>query len=304
MTLTFLGIDIGGTASRWVVVDQAGAVLDRGAAAGATGHLFNPTERERLAGTLRVIADAINMHAPVAACLGVTGLGPAVHGEARELVRGLFAMEPKNIGLSDDMELAFRAVFAPGAGHLISAGTGSIGLHMTADGDVIRVGGRGLLIDDAGSGTWIALNALDQLYRRIDETGGPADVAILAAELYGEMGGAGWDQTRSFVYGSDRGRIGTLAQAVARAATQGDPVAQNIIERAGIELARLAKALVARTAPLPVAFVGGITTLHESIKPALCTALPDLEVSFPQIDAALQAARWALQTSHEQGSLP
>ena len=304
MTPTYLGIDIGGTASRWVVVDQTGTVLDRGSAAGATGHLFNPTERERLTGTLRVIADAIRIHAPVSACLGVTGLGPAVHAEARELVSGLFAIHPKNIELSDDMELAFRAVFAPGAGHLVSAGTGSIGLHLTADGDVIRVGGRGLLIDDAGSGTWIALNALDQLYRRIDETGGPADAAILAAELYEEMGGAGWDQTRSFVYGSDRGRIGTLAQAVARAATQGDPVAQDILERAAMELARLAKALVARTESLPVAFVGGITTLHESIKPALHTALPDLAVSFPEIDAALHAARWALQTSHEQEPLP
>jgi N-acetylglucosamine kinase-like BadF-type ATPase len=240
------------------------------------------------------------MHAPVSACLGITGLGEAVQDEARDLVGGAFAIEPGNIHLSDDMELAFRAIFAPGAGHLVSAGTGSIGLHLTANSEIIRVGGRGLLIDDAGSGTWIALHALDQLYRRIDETGGPADAAILAGELYAEMGGESWEQTRSFVYGSDRGRIGTLAQAVARAAMQGDPVAGDILARAANELARLARALVARTAPLPIAFVGGITTLHESMKPALRAALPNLAVSFPQVDAALHAANWALQTQQDK----
>jgi glucosamine kinase len=295
----YLGIDIGGTASRWVVVDDAGIVLDRGVAPGATGHLFNPAERERLTTTLAGIAHAVRVHSPIAACLGVTGLGEAVHAEARNLVAALFAIDPHAIRLGDDMELAFRATFAPGSGHLISAGTGSIGLHLTADGQLIRVGGRGLLIDDAGSGTWIALTALDQLYRRIDETGGPADAAVLAAELFAAVGGAGWDQTRSFVYGSDRGRIGTLAQAVARAAAEGDPVASDILGRAATELARLARALIARAGPLPVAFIGGIITLHPSIKPALVAALSHAVVSFPEIDAAAHAAQWARQIREE-----
>lgn len=300
----YLGIDIGGTASRWVVVDDAGILLDRGVAPGATGHLFNPVERERLTTTLAAITDAVRNHSPIAACLGVTGLGEAVHAEARNLVAALFAIDSRAIRLGDDMELAFRATFAPGTGHLVSAGTGSIGVHLTADGQLIRVGGRGLLIDDAGSGTWIALTALDQLYRRIDETGGPADATILAAELFGEMGGDGWDQTRSFVYGSDRGRIGTLAQAVARAATKGDPVANSILARAAVELARLAKALIARAGPLPVAFIGGIITLHPSIKPALQAELSHAVVSFPEIDAAAHAAQWARQTRQESEITP
>lgn len=294
---TFLGIDIGGTASRWVIVDDTGIVLERDSATGATGHVFNPTERERLTATLSTIADAIRHHTPVAACLGITGLGEAVHTKVRNLVVALFAVDPATVRLGDDMELAFRATFAPGTGHLVSAGTGSIGLHLRADGGLIRVGGRGLLIDDGGSGTWIALNALDQLYRRIDETGGPADAHVLATELFAEIGGDGWDQTRSFVYGSDRGRIGTLAQAVARAANAGDPVATDILQRAAIELARLAKALIARAGPLPVAFIGGIVTLHPAIKSGIEAELPGAVISFPQIDAAAHAAQWARQIS-------
>lgn len=290
----YLGIDIGGTASRWVVVDDAGLVLGRGSAGGATGHLFNPAERERLTGTLSSIAEAVRRFAPEAACLGVTGLGEGVHAEARNLVTALFGVGQVRLG--DDMELAFRAAFAPGTGHMVSAGTGSIGIHLTAQGEMIRVGGRGLLIDDGGSGTWIALTALDQLYRRIDETGGAGEAGVLAEALYAAMGGSGWDVTRAFVYGSDRGRIGTLARAVADAATAGDPVATAIIEQAARELARLAKALIARGGPLPVAFVGGITTLHPLIRAGIEAELPDAVVGFPQIDAALHAAQWARDT--------
>lgn len=291
----WLGIDVGGTAARWVIVDDAGAVLDRGAASGATGHLFNPVERNRFEAMLAAIAAGARRHAPSAATLGITGLGDTVHDEVRALVQAQLGIDPARVALSDDMELAFRAAFAPGTGHLVSAGTGSIGLHLAADGTILRVGGRGLLIDDGGSGTWIALTALDQLYRRIDETGGPADAATLAAELYAAIGGDSWDATRSFVYGSDRGRIGTLAQAVARAADKGDPVATRILQQAAAELARLARALIARAGALPIAFVGGITTLHPLIRPALEAALAGHTVTFPQIDAAAHAAQRARQ---------
>lgn len=290
-----LGIDIGGTASRWVLADPAGSILGRGAAPGATGHIFNPAERERLRSALTTIADSVRTQAPDAACLGITGLGDAVHDELRGLVTELFGIPAERCALSDDMELAFRAAFAPGAGHLVSAGTGSIGLHLSAAGEAIRVGGRGLLIDDGGSGTWIALTALDQLYRRIDETGGPAEAQRLATELYADIGGDGWDHTRAFVYGGDRGRIGTLAQAVARAATLGDPLAIDILQDAALELCRLARALIARVGPLPVAFVGGVTTLHPLIRPALEAGLAGHQVSFPQIDAAAHAATRARQ---------
>ena len=191
------------------------------------------------------------------------------------------------------MELAYRAAFAPGAGHLISAGTGSIGLHVTADGQIIRVGGRGLLIDDGGSGTWIALTALDRLYRLIDETGSTAGAQILADELFTAIGGSDWDATRAYIYGSDRGRIGALAQAVARAATKGDALALDILTQAGTELARLGQALVARAGHLPIGYVGGIIDLHPQIRLSLADALPDEVLLYPRLDAAAFAAQWA-----------
>ncbi|UXN73848.1 hypothetical protein N8D56_00035 [Devosia sp. A8/3-2] len=228
-----------------------------------------------------------------AACFGITGSGDKVHDEAAALIGAHLSLPAKSVRLTDDMELAYRAAFAPGAGHLISAGTGSIGLHVTAGGEIIRVGGRGLLIDDGGSGTWIVLTALDRLYRGIDETGSTAQAQILADELFTAIGGSDWDSTRAYIYGSDRGRIGALAQAVARAATNGDALALDILIRAGAELARLGRALVQRAGRLPIGYVGGIIDLHPAIRESLAASLPDETLLYPRLDAAAFAAQWA-----------
>jgi glucosamine kinase len=297
---TWLGVDIGGTASRWVLVDDDGGIVARGQTPGATGFLFNAADRDRFIAVFEAIGVSLRAGSvPVGACIGVTGLGARVADDAKAIVGQAFNIEPAAIIAIDDMELAFRAAFAPGEGHLIAAGTGSVGLHVAADGKLVRVGGRGLLIDDGGSGTWIALTALDRLYRRIDETGGPADAHVLAAELFETIGGDDWDTTRAFIYGSERGRIGTLAQVVAGAAAKGDPLAKSVMKQAGEELARLGLALVKRTQRLPIGYVGGIVTL-EGVKPALLEALAGHDVVFPQIDAAHHAAMMARQATNPE----
>jgi glucosamine kinase len=287
----YLGIDVGGTASRWVLIDTDGEKIASGTAPGATGHLFAEAPRRSFIAMIEAVAAETAGVAPLTALhAGVTGLGTPAMAEARAIVASAFAIDPAAITLADDMDLAFRACFAPGEGHIVSAGTGSIGIHLTAHGEVIRVGGRGLLIDDGGSGTWIALTALDRLYRLLDEHGRPEGAEILAEALFTAIGGAAWDDVRSFVYASDRGRIGTLSRAVADAAETGDGLALRILTDASHELARLAHALIARAGILPVAFVGGVINLHPSIRPSLVAALPGIEVRFPTIDAALTAA--------------
>lgn len=292
MSRRFLGIDVGGTAARWVVVDEGGAELTRGSANGATGHLFAEAERSRF----EVMAANIARAAPAAISAihaGITGLGPKAHADARAILGGEFGISSDAVTAGDDMELAYLSTFVPGEGHMVAAGTGSIGLHIPAKGEAIRVGGRGILIDDGGSGTWIALTALNELYHRIDETGAAAGAQRLADALYAAIGGATWDDVRAFVYGSDRGRIGTLAQAVSAAATAGDPLALSILSRAAGELTRLARALIARAGRLPVAFVGGVIDLHPAIRPAVIEKLAGMDVAFPRIDAAFHAAQMA-----------
>ncbi|MBS3847653.1 hypothetical protein KD146_02975 [Devosia sp. BSSL-BM10] len=298
--LVHLGIDVGGTASRWVACDQDGAIIARGQANGATGHLFSPTERERLTRAFSTIAGALVAQGLAAefVTVGLTGYGAAVFGQMTQLVTDSFGVSSQHSLIADDMTLTYAGIFAPGEGHLVSAGTGSIGLHIGADGRYVRVGGRGILIDDAGSGSWIALRALDQLYRCLDHTGSFADMSVLANAVFAIIGSDDWHAVRQFVYGNDRGVIGTLAVAVGKAAEQGDDAALSILSDAGSELAQLAHALIARAQKCPIALVGGVLTLHPSIGEQVARALVGFEVRQVSADAALSAARLPLE---EQG---
>lgn len=291
MSAFYLGADVGGTASRFCLIDAEGAVVRRGTATGATGHMFNPDARAAFERSVDAMAAAVPE--PLAGLvIGMTGYGPRAEADIAEVITARLQVEPTTIFASDDIELAFRTLFSPGHGHLVSAGTGSIAVHLSKDERLLRLGGRGTLIDDAGSGTWIALAALRALYRRIDEAGSPGDMEILAEKLFEAMGGSDWSDTRSFVYGGDRGRIGTLSKAVADAASAGDPFAGKLLEEAGAELARLGNILITRGGDHPVAFIGGVLKLSPVITQ---TILADLkgEALFPAVDQAEGAARLA-----------
>ncbi|MFD2649442.1 BadF/BadG/BcrA/BcrD ATPase family protein [Devosia albogilva] len=289
-----LGLDVGGTASRWTACAPDGTVLRTGSGSGASGHVFNPAEKLKFAKVLENIATELasaNLK-PVSLTAGLTGYGTPAAADLRHLAAETLRLDAASILFTDDISLAYLANFAPGEGHLVSAGTGSIGLHWS-ESALIRVGGRGILIDDAGSGSWIALRALDRIYRCLDHTGSFVDVEPLARHLLDAIGGADWQDVRSFVYAGDRGRIGTLATAVARAAAEGHAAAIAILEQAGTELALLAKALAARVGERPVGFIGGVLRLHPAILASIRASLgPELRLL--EADASLAAAR--LQT--------
>lgn len=292
-----LGFDIGGTASRWVACDPSGAVVARGEAGGASGRVFDPLERDRLSAAVHLAAQTLAQQGLVAerVIAGLTGFGPGAADEVKAVLAQPLALAHTSVLAVDDMALAYLEQFAPGEGHLVSAGTGSFGLHIAADGSRVRVGGRGILIDDAGSGAWIALRALDHIYRGYDRHASFGADSVLAEELLGAIGGSSWDDVRQYVYGGDRGRIGTLSVAVARAATRGDAAAAAILRAAGTELARLATALVGRAGSLPVALVGRVLDLHLAVREQVARMLAAETVHVRRSDAALAAAR--LQTN-------
>ena len=289
----YLGIDMGGTASRWVALDAAGKIAARGTEDGATGLIFDAAALAAFTGALECIRDALP--GPVARThLGITGAGFQQHPQVESQVSAIFGLERSQFSYSNDVVLAWHSAFAGSArGHLVSAGTGSIGITMLGSGEPVVVGGRGNLVDDGGSGSWIALRALDRLYRLIDDYGYPKGAESLAHEIFGLMGGADQDSLRAAIYGKGRGQIGRLAIAVAKAAVDNDGLALEIISRAGDELARLAKSLILRAGPAPIAFIGGVISLHPLIRQRIEANLDGAELSFPQTDAPLTAAQMA-----------
>lgn len=290
--MDYLGIDMGGTASRWVLLDKTGAERARGTAPGGTGLIGDPGHRAAFVAALEALRTALPC-APARAHLGLTGVGfmrdPAVDALCAQAL-GLTAAQVRH---ENDMELAWRAAFGGGRGHLVLAGTGSVGMTRLPGGAALIIGGHGALIDDGGSASWIALRALRQVLRARDE--GQAD-GLLAQHMFAAIGGTGWEDVRRHVYAGDRGRIGLLARAVAGAAAGGDAQALGLLHAAADELARLARILINRAGPAPLVFTGGVLDLGPDIRTRLVALLADRAPQFRPLDAALTAARTALET--------
>ncbi len=269
-----LGIDAGGTQTRWALARADGSIVADGHVAGASAlQMASPAGRERLQATLASLARDVLAHGrPRAIAAGLTGFG----GEGSVLagwLGELLAVAPAAITLCNDIEIACLDCFAPGEGYLVYAGTGSIAAFIDAGGTLHRAGGRGVVLDDGGGGFWIAREAMRRIWRREDEAPGAWQDSPLARAVFEHVGGSDWSFSRQFIYTRERGEIGQLALAVARSA-EADPEAREILHLAGRELARLALALVARYGPRPIVLAGRAAELHPAIAAAMRADLP------------------------------
>ncbi len=274
----WLGLDAGGTATRWALGDAQRRVRHEGQAAGLSGlQLADDSGRAALRQTLLGIAQAVHAAAPAARVAGllagITGLDAAQPEPMRQLLAHSLALPEAGVRVMSDIELVCHAAFAPGAGIVVYAGTGSIAAFVDARGTLHRAGGRGALIDDAGGGHWIAREALRRIWRAEDEAPGAWRQSPLAQAVFAHVGGSEWADTRRWAYGATRGELGLLALAVARVADE-DPAALALLQAAGRELGRLAHALLQRCGPHPVALAGRVADLHTTIEQHLRQALP------------------------------
>ncbi|MFZ4528952.1 MAG: N-acetylglucosamine kinase [Undibacterium curvum] len=294
-----LGIDTGGTQTRWALATARQEIIASGTAEGLSALQMNSRDGKAafqqifggLSATARIHGDLKTVKA------GITGFG----GDANVLLMMLakiFELPEQHISVGNDIEIAYLDIFSPGSGYLIYAGTGSIAAYIDPDGKLHRAGGRGYLLDDGGSGFWIAREALRHVWRIEDEQPGYWRQSPLARNLFHMIGAHDWNSSKEFVYHRSRGDIGKLALAVAAAAQQ-DQVAADILWRAGQELARLGMSMCARYGNKPVVLSGRVQELHPMIVESLRKHLPS-EVSLRQstCQAHFSAARLAAKQLH------
>ncbi len=307
--MTLLGIDGGGSGTEWALFGPDGDVLRQGRVGPLTGHVFASADRTRTASVLQALAAEVlasGQAAPDAVVAGISGL--QVEGDAvfRSLMAGVFSLPGEQVRVSDDLQLAYAAQFTPGEGVLVYAGTGSVGYHRAAGGEVVRAGGHGFLLGDEGGAFWqgrAAVKALLELQDAGVEPTGP-----LADEIAGLTGGLDWPQLRRFVYEGGRTALAALAPGVHRAALAGDPLAVSVQDGAGRQLARLARTVLTRlesvdpaltfrtdstvkgtgAARLPLVLAGGAA--NPRVRAAFVAELPDF-VHLPPRPPVLGAPR-------------
>jgi glucosamine kinase len=270
-----LGIDAGGTRTRWALANADGQVLAEGKVGGLSAlQMSSAAGRHTVHANFSTLARAVLEHGqPQRIQAGLTGFG----GDGEQLQRWLAELTGvplRAITLCNDIEIAYLGSFEPGQGYLVYAGTGSIGAYIDRDGQFHRAGGRGVMLDDGGGGFWIAREAMRHIWRNEDEQPGHWRSSPMAHAVFAQIGGDDWALSRQFIYSQERGEVGKLALAVAASAAD-DPVAAAILADAGRELARLALALCARFGPRPVVLAGRASELHPSIFTAMRADLPD-----------------------------
>ena len=308
-----LGIDAGGTQTRWALLAADGSELACGEAPAFSALQMNDASgRAQIEAVLGQMASAV---AALGAALrvqavgaGITGFDAASGAVWQAMLAKAFDLSPERsssqVELASDIEMACRCAFAPGEGGVLVAGTGSVAGHVDAAGGFHRVGGRGVLLDDAGGGHWIAIQALRQVWRAEDEAPGAWRHSALACRLFERIGGSDWADTRRAVYAATRGEVGRLALAVGAAAGDGDAAALELLRRAGEELARLVRALNRRHGVFKLALAGRVFELGAAVERGLRDALGGAAVVLHRTEgrAELAFARRAWRRAEDSTS--
>lgn len=292
-----LGIDAGGTQTRWALADASGAVIASGAVAGLSGmQMHSQTGRAEVAATLAVLANAIKAGGaarPICAIVaGATGIG-AGNVELAQLMGAVFGVPDERVSLRSDIEVAYRAIFGSEQAYLVYAGTGSIAAFIDDAGVLHRAGGRGVMLDDAGGGYWIAREALRRIWRREDETPGAWQQSPMADALFTKVGGDSSIFSARYLTERSRGEVGALAMIVA-ACADADALALQILCDAGAELGRLGNAMTLRYGARPIVLSGRCATLHPCIEEHMRLVLPPgAKMEMRQVEAHIAAAQRA-----------
>ena len=163
----YLGIDGGGTKTSFAVADDT-HILARVTEGGSSPTRIDEVTVQR---TLRAGIESVCAMARVrpgdidCACVGSAGVAieagrQLIERTIGELIKGKFAI----VG---DMLIAHEAAFFGSSGVMVVSGTGSIAFGVNDDGENARAGGRGPIVSDEGSGTWIGRKAVSALLTRL-----------------------------------------------------------------------------------------------------------------------------------------
>jgi len=267
----YLGIDGGGTKTTCAVGDDSATLATAVAGPSNVVRVGEEQARESLHQAVRqACASAGITPAQVThTCIGAAG---AARPQVAEIVRRILAeILPGKIHVTDDMDIALRAAFEDGSGVLVLSGTGSFAYGRDQHGTVARAGGWGFAVSDEGSAQWIGRTAIATVLHAKDACDDPAHLHPeenfpLFRGIVQAWGIASLDDLIRTANSTPAPDFSALFPVVAAAADAGDPLAQQVLTRAGKELAALGSTVMRRLfgdpaasdSSVPLAMAGGV----------------------------------------------
>lgn len=254
----FLAVDLGKTSCRVAVGrDPSSGELVSFVGPGAVGLAEPDGAEEALRAVTALLDDGLRARlAGADACVASAGYLP---GPWSEDVALLFADELglASCAVTSDALAAHVGALGGAPGAVLAAGTGSVAVGVSADGEVHQVDGVGQWLGDDGSGAWIGLEGLRAALRSRDGRGPRTVLEQLASEHYGDLGAL----PRTL---NGTGNVARAAAAFAGpvcSASAEDAAAAGIMDAAAAALARTAVAAAGRAGATEVALVGGLQEL-------------------------------------------
>ena len=238
----FLGVDAGGTKTEFLLGDEASEL-----ARVSTGTIKRmkadeeTTEANLLSGLSQLTAaTGISMRSISRCCIGTAGeTVPLVV----DWLRHAFA---RHVGgeliLVGDVEIALDAAFFGRSGVLVLAGTGSNVAGRAAYGRIVTAGGWGPTLGDQGSGHFIGLEGLRRGFLALDQQ--RSTRLLDGAKAHWNLASLG--ELIEFANANPSPDFSRLAPLVVACAEQGDPVAMEVLEQGGSDLAYLASLVIER----------------------------------------------------------
>lgn len=278
-----IGVDGGGTGTRVVLADVAGAQLGRGSA-GPSGlmHGIEPAWRAINSAVEQAFVDAglgMPSYSQIALGCGLAGVNNKQW--AAEFLAG-------NPGFAEVVAETDAGTTLLGAhqgdpGVVIALGTGSVGEVMQADGSRREVGGWGFPTSDEASGAWLGLRAMNHVQHVLDGRSAPDDFsAALIAYCKGDM----YDAREAIFQWLAKANQTSFAQLAPIVIQHAGivPRATEIMFEAGVQVAKMAQALDP-SGQMPIALCGG---LAEPMRAYLPQELKSRVIK-PQSDSAAGA---------------
>lgn len=303
-----VGMDIGATATRALVVDPAGHRRGAGRSAGG-----NPTAHPQTVWARAVsdaLSQALTQAGPVAArsvVVGVAGGGvladSAVAASFEAAIRSQVGPGCP-VQVLGDGPVAFSAGTPEPDGTVLVAGTGAVAAAIVNRSLTRETDGLGWLLGDAGSGFWIGREAVRAVLASLDGRGPATSMQPLVARAL-----LGHDtpladvsticrQVVHAVHARPPVELSRLAPLATRCAREGDQVALAIASRAVSHLVTAIEVVRSPGETTPVVMAGGAATGDHPVAAAL---REQLETRWPACtrpvrDGVTGAAWLALRT--------
>lgn len=300
--MNIIGIDGGGTKTRFACFDEAGKVLYRCDVASC--HILQVSKEkciELLQAGFVEICNHIEGISPYSTCIcaGMAGYGKneALRKQWQEAFALAFPMY--NVQLYGDVEIAIEAALNGQDGIVVIAGTGSIAFAKH-QGKTLRCGGFGYTLGDEGSAYWIAKQVLAIFCKQAD--GRLAKSALFDMIMaYGKL----HDVYEIIPYinqtlHNDREQIAKLAILAYEAAQVNDPYAIAIYAQAAQEIADMVQVLATHfEGEITLSYIGGVWNAGALLKTPLQALLETrIHITKPQYEPEYGAYLLA----HKSGS--